>query len=69
LLIEFIQTIAGSAFTTSSAIIDFAIQVGVAFLILPVEGYLRDLMFRSMGGGSKLYDVISELNRSEKKGK
>lgn len=70
LLIEFIQTIAGSAFTTdSSPIIDFAIQVGVAFLILPVEGYLRDLMFRSMGEGSKLYDVISELNKSGKQRK
>jgi hypothetical protein len=68
LLIEFIQTIAGSAFTThSSPIIDFIIQVIVAFLILPVEGYLRDLMFRSMGSGSRLYDVIAELNKTQKK--
>ncbi len=68
LLIEFIQTIAGSAFTTnSSPVIDFMIQVGVAFMILPVEGYLRDLMFKSMGSDSRLYKVISDLKKSEKK--
>jgi hypothetical protein len=41
IFIEFIQTIAGSAISKSTPIIDFAIQVGIAFLILPIEGFLR----------------------------
>jgi ligand-binding sensor domain-containing protein len=42
IFIEFIQTIAGSTFSThSSPVFDFAIQVGVAFIVLPVEGFLR----------------------------
>lgn len=70
LLIEFIQTVVSSTFiTNSSPIIDFIIQVGVAFLILPVEGFLRNLMFRSMGSDSRLYEVITELNQSKKKRK
>jgi hypothetical protein len=42
MFIEFIQTAAGEQFSTkSSPVIDFAIQVSVAFMILPVEGFLR----------------------------
>ncbi len=67
LLIEFIQTMIGFSFATNSTpIIDFIIQVIVAFIILPVEGYLRNLMFKSMGANSRLFDVIAELDRSEK---
>ncbi|HEX5170313.1 MAG TPA: triple tyrosine motif-containing protein [Cyclobacteriaceae bacterium] len=67
LLIEFIQTIIGiSFFTNSSPMIDFLIQVIVALIILPVEGFLRKLMFRSMGSNSKLFDVIAELDRQQK---
>ena len=65
MLIEFIQTLAGYSFSTSSPIADFLLQVGVALLILPVEGYLRKVMFRS-GHKSKLLAVIEELNAREK---
>lgn len=42
IFIEFIQTIAGSTFSTkNSPVFDFVIQVGVAFVVLPVEGFLR----------------------------
>lgn len=42
IFIEFIQTIAGATFSThSSPVFDFVIQVGVAFIVLPVEGFLR----------------------------
>jgi len=42
IFIEFIQTIAGSTFSThSTPVFDFVIQVGVAFVVLPVEGFLR----------------------------
>lgn len=65
LLIEFIQTLAGYSFSTSSPIADFLLQVGVALLILPVEGYLRKVMFRS-GHKSRLLAVIEALNEREK---
>jgi hypothetical protein len=49
LLIQFIQTVASITFAThASPVIDFFIQVIVALLILPVEGYLRKLMLRSI---------------------
>ncbi|HEY6437172.1 MAG TPA: triple tyrosine motif-containing protein, partial [Ignavibacteriaceae bacterium] len=49
ILIEFIQTAAGSTFTTNSGpVVDFLIQVCVAFLILPVEGFLRKFMLKSI---------------------
>lgn len=41
IFIEFIQTIAGSAISKSTPVIDFAIQVVIAFMILPIEGFLR----------------------------
>lgn len=49
ILIEFIQTAAGSSFATNSGpVVDFLIQVGVAFVILPVEGFLRKFMLKSI---------------------
>lgn len=49
ILIEFIQTIAGSTFATGGGpVVEFAIQVGIAFVILPVEGFLRRFMLRSI---------------------
>lgn len=65
MLIEFIQTLAGYSFSTSSPVADFLLQVGVALLILPVEGYLRKVMFRS-GKKSRLLAVIEELHEREK---
>ena len=65
LLIEFIQTLAGYSFSTSSPLADFLLQVVIAFLILPVESYLRRVMFRD-GKRSKLLAVIDDLDRREK---
>ncbi|MBT1706369.1 triple tyrosine motif-containing protein [Chryseosolibacter indicus] len=61
LLIEFIQTIIDSSLPVKdeNPVIDFIIQVFIALLILPVEGYLRNLMFRSMDTNSKLYQLLS----------
>jgi hypothetical protein len=55
ILIEFIQTVAGSTLDTEGGpVVDFVIQVGIAFVILPIEGFLRRFMLRSiekrMGG-------------------
>jgi hypothetical protein len=42
IFIEFIQTIAGSTFSThSTPVFDFVVQVGIAFVVLPLEGFLR----------------------------
>jgi hypothetical protein len=49
IFIEFIQTIAGSTFSTqNSPVFDFIIQVGVAFIVLPVEGYMRRYFFQAI---------------------
>ncbi len=60
LLIQFIQTIIGETFEKrESPVIDFFMQVLIAFLILPVEGYLRNLMLKSLDQNSKLYKLIT----------
>jgi hypothetical protein len=61
LLIQFIQTIIDSTiqFSKDSPVIDFIIQVIVALLILPVEGFLRNLMFRSLDTNSKFYQFVT----------
>jgi hypothetical protein len=49
IFIEFIQTIAGSTFSMSdSPVFDFLIQVGVAFVVLPVEGFLRRYFMQAL---------------------
>lgn len=49
ILIEFIQTLAGSTISLDSGpVVDFIIQVFVAFLVLPVEGFLRTFMLKSI---------------------
>ena len=59
LLIQFIQTAVGSTILTQeSPVIDFFIQVIVAMLVLPVEGYLRNLMLRSLDSSGKFYQFI-----------
>jgi hypothetical protein len=60
LLIEFIQTVISATihFSEESPVIDFITQVFVALLILPVEGYLRNLMFRSLDASSKFYEFL-----------
>ena len=60
LLIQFIQTAIGETFETrTSPVKDFFMQVLVAFLILPVEGYLRKLMLRSLGAKTALHRFVS----------
>lgn len=67
LLIEFIQTVIGfTFFSNSGPVIDFLIQVAIALIILPVEGYLRNLMFKSMGSNSRLFELITELDRQQR---
>ena len=59
LLIEFIQTaIDATVLTKDSPVIDFFIQVVVALLILPVEGFLRNLMLKSLDSSGKFYQFI-----------
>lgn len=54
ILIEFIQTAAGSTFETgSSPVVEFLVQVSIAFMILPVEGFLRRFMLRSIDKNSQ----------------
>ena len=49
ILIEFIQTITGSQLSMNSGpVVDFVVQVFVAFLVLPVEGFLRTFMLKSI---------------------
>ncbi len=48
IFIEFIQTAAGETFSQSSPVIDFGIQVFVAILILPIEGFLRKYFLQSI---------------------
>lgn len=60
LLIELLQTAIGATISLkdSSPVIDFFIQVVVALLVLPVEGYLRNLMLKSLDSSGKLYKFI-----------
>lgn len=49
ILIEFIQTVAGTTFALEGGpVIEFLVQVAIAFIILPVEGFLRNIMLRSL---------------------
>lgn len=49
ILIEFIQTVAGTTFALEGGpVVEFLVQVGIAFIILPVEGFLRNFMIRSI---------------------
>lgn len=60
LLIEFIQTLISSTiqFEQESPVIEFMIQVCIATLILPVEGFLRNLMLGSLNKSGKLAQVL-----------
>jgi hypothetical protein len=67
LLIQFIQTVIGETFETrASPVMDFFIQVLVALLILPVEGYLRSLLLQSVDPGSILHRLIPTKENSER---
>lgn len=59
MLIQFVETIIGQTFETSSPVIDFLIQVVIAMMVLPVEGYLRELMLRSLDTNNRFYRFIA----------
>lgn len=68
LLIEFIQTAIGATIATeNSPVIEFIVQVVVALLVLPVEGYLRNLMLRSLDSSGKFYQFIVPSAASKEK--
>ncbi len=49
ILIQLVETLIGDTLeTNTSPVIDFIVQVAIAMLILPVEGFLRDRMLRSL---------------------
>ena len=50
--------IGATILTEDSPVVDFFIQVVVALLVLPVEGYLRNLMLRSLDSSGKFYQFI-----------
>jgi hypothetical protein len=56
LLIQFIQTFIDSMvkFEEESPVMHFILQVCVALIILPVEGFLRNLMFGSLEGSGRV---------------
>jgi ligand-binding sensor domain-containing protein len=58
LLITLIQAAVGTYFVTTSPVMDFGLQVGIAFLVLPVEMFLRKVMF-STNEKNKLYQIIN----------
>jgi ligand-binding sensor domain-containing protein len=59
MLIQFIETIVGETFSTrTSPVIDFIIQVIIAMLVLPVEGYLREMMLRSLEKSQALRKLL-----------
>jgi len=48
MLIQFIQTVVSSQISIKSTpVIEFFIQVFIALLVLPIEGYLRKMMMSS----------------------
>jgi hypothetical protein len=60
MLIQFVETIIGQTLaTTTSPVIDFLIQVVIAMSILPIEGYLRELMLRSLDTSNRFYRFIA----------
>lgn len=61
LLIEFIQTMINSYISLGkdSPVLDFISQVFIALLILPVEGYLRNLLTKSMDPSSRIYQLVN----------
>lgn len=70
LLIEFIQTVIGSSIISDDTpVIEFLIQFVVAILILPVEGYLRNLMLRSLDSSGTFHKFMTAREVPEDDGK
>jgi TRAP-type C4-dicarboxylate transport system permease small subunit len=62
MFIEFIQTAVGETFSQSSPVLDFSIQVFVAMLILPVEGFLRRYFLQALAkrNEERLQKMVNE---------
>lgn len=67
LLITLIQAAVETYFVTTSPVMDFGLQVGIAFLVLPVEMFLRKVMF-STSEKNKLYQIINPTLRKPTNG-
>jgi len=68
LLIELIQSAINSMFVTKeSPVSDFVVQVVVALMVLPVEGYLRQFMLRSLDSGARFYSFLSPQGEQVRK--
>jgi len=68
LLMQFIQTAATvTLFKKTSPVVDFLVQVLVALMVLPVEGYLRRLMFRSIESGQGLRGLMKKSSKADDK--
>ena len=66
LLIEFIQTVIGSSIISDDTpVVEFLIQFVVAILILPVEGFLRNLMLRSLDPSGRFYGFMMKGTQAE----
>lgn len=59
IMIQLVETVVGDTLETKTTpVIDFIVQVAIAMLILPVEGFLRERMLRSLERGDRLHKLI-----------
>ncbi|HOX82335.1 MAG TPA: triple tyrosine motif-containing protein [Chryseolinea sp.] len=66
MLIQFIQTVATEVFETrASPVTDFFLQVIVALMILPAEGYIRELMLRAANPEGRIHKFMSRKPKAE----
>ena len=66
MIIEFIQTVVETRFETgSSPVIDFFLQVFVAFCLLPLEGFMRSRFFRETDNKKENEQPVSKKNLKE----
>jgi hypothetical protein len=65
MLIQLLQTTVGGAIgSKESPVMDFFVQVFVAFLVLPVEGVLRNFMLRSLDSPNRLHRFINRRSNT-----
>lgn len=70
LLIQFVETIVGQTFETkTSPVIDFILQVLIAMMVLPLEGFLRNLMLRSLESNKRFSKFIYPRWQGQNTGK
>jgi Y_Y_Y domain/Two component regulator propeller len=64
LLIQFIQTVVASFVSfKSTPVLDFFVQVLIALLVLPIEGYLRKFMIRSTESHVEIKKILDEAKK------